>query len=501
MKRGWGKGSILVSTVSALALAGCGVDAEVPSGEGRVVDTEVRETEAAAGWRVWEPCSLEAELLKDIYWGAGSSAPGELTHGDGTLLFAAEYPYTGRELWKSSGTQGAGTTWVKDIRPGPLGSEPTLFTRVGDTVFFTADDGTSGRELWKTDGTASGTVRVKDIYPGPAGSAPESLIEFNGVLYFAADDGVHGREVWRSDGTPGGTYLVRDLETAPGAESAVFKLAVAGERLYVAYYVGTPDLSLDDLVLWSTDGTAGGFEELLRTGSDYTIDEMTAVKGRLFFIYNIDEPEEFLYVTDGTAAGTRRIRRFPGPLSGLTEFRGRLYFASGRDFGDGGPGYGGDELWRSDGTLAGTVRVKDIHPGDGDSSPRGLVVAHGYLYFSADDGTHGRELWRSDGTPAGTGLLRDVEPGAAGSSPEELTAIHGWVFFSAETSAGGREPWVSNGTAAGTVPLAGIAPGAASSNPRGFVRSGWDVFFSAENAHTGRELYALPFRPDGKCAR
>ncbi|MBZ4420242.1 ELWxxDGT repeat protein [Myxococcus sp. RHSTA-1-4] len=498
MKRRGGTVSILVSTVSAMALAGCGGGLEVASeGEG-LADTEAGETEAAEERR-WEPCSLEPERVKDIYRGAASSNPTELTHADGTLLFAADDGAHGRELWKSSGTQGPGTKKVKDIRPGPAGSDPELLTRVGDTVFFTADDGTTGRELWKTDGTRSGTKRVKDIYPGPAGSEPESLIEFNGLLYFAADDGVHGREVWRSDGTPGGTFMVRDLTTEPGAENRSFEMAVAGDYLYIQYYVATPDLSIADLVFWSTDGTAAGFEELIRTGEDNTIDEMTEVGGRLFFSRNIDEPDEYLYVSDGTAAGTVSIRRFPGPLNGLTEFKGKLYFASGHDFDTAPPDYRGDELWKSDGTLAGTVMVKDIRPGAEDSSPRGLVASNGYLYFSADDGVHGREPWRSDGTTAGTVLLKDVEPGATGSSPEELTAIYGWLFFSAETSGHGREPWVSNGTTAGTVPLEEIAPGAASSNPRDFVRSGWDVFFSAENARKGRELYALPFRPEGEC--
>ena len=62
----------------------------------------------------------------------------------------------------------------------------------------------------------------------------------------------------------------------------------------------------------------------------------------------------------------------------------------------------GFELWKSDGTEAGTVRVKDINPGPGGSSPFGFTISNNALYFSADDGTNGFELWKSDGTEPGT---------------------------------------------------------------------------------------------------
>jgi ELWxxDGT repeat protein len=72
-----------------------------------------------------------------------------------------------------------------------------------------------------------------------------------------------------------------------------------------------------------------------------------------------------------------------------------LYFAAE-------DGQGGRELWKSDGTSAGTVRVKDISPGAVGSSPVGLMAVGNTLYFTADDGTSGAELWKSNGTDAGT---------------------------------------------------------------------------------------------------
>ena len=137
----------------------------------------------------------------------------------------------------------------------------------------------------------------------------------------------------------------------------------------------------------------------------------------------------------------------------------------------------GRELWRSDGTAAGTYRVRDIYAGPLSSGPEGFVVWDGVAYFAARDADHGLELWRSDGTEAGTFLVHDIQPGPAGSLPQRripfdpgfgvavtppVETANG-VLFGADDGVHGVELWVSDGTTAGTSMLGDLYPGTMSS--------------------------------------
>src|SRR5438034_9311243 len=83
--------------------------------------------------------------------------------------------------------------------------------------------------------------------------------------------------------------------------------------------------------------------------------------------------------------------------------------------------------------------IKDIYT-VGSSYPQELTVFNGALYFSADNGTSpntippgvGRELWKTDGTEAGTVLVKDINSGVNGCSPEYLTVLTGAWCFSAD---------------------------------------------------------------------
>ena len=50
-------------------------------------------------------------------------------------------------------------------------------------------------------------------------------------------------------------------------------------------------------------------------------------------------------------------------------------------------------------------------------NPSDLTAVGNTLYFLADDGVNGEELWKSDGTPAGTEMVEDINPSVSRATP------------------------------------------------------------------------------------
>ncbi len=110
----------------------------------------------------------------------------------------------------------------------------------------------------------------------------------------------------------------------------------------------------------------------------------------------------------------------------------------------------GTQLWKTDGTVAGTQVVKDVSPNANSFYPFPFYFkdVNGTLFFIGDDGVHGTELWKSDGTETGTQMVKDITPGADASNLFNLTSFGGKLFF---TNSGIL--WSSDGTADGTIPV------------------------------------------------
>src|SRR5262245_16176327 len=91
-------------------------------------------------------------------------------------------------------------------------------------------------------------------------------------------------------------------------------------------------------------------------------------------------------------------------------------------------------------SLLGSVSypLRDMNTTPVGSNPEGIIELGGVGYFSATGRGLGAELWRSDGTPAGTALVLDINPGAGPSSPSSLTRVGSRLFFQADDGAHGR---------------------------------------------------------------
>lgn len=85
--------------------------------------------------------------------------------------------------------------------------------------------------------------------------------------------------------------------------------------------------------------------------------------------------------------------------------------------------------------------VRDINtqPSTMSSYLSELMNVNGTLFFSTDDGINGRELWKSDGTAAGTVIVEDIRPGTDSSSPHLLTNVNGTLYFAAFAYRGGPQ--------------------------------------------------------------
>lgn len=273
--------------------------------------------------------------------------------------------------------------------------EPPRLEIVGDRAFFLGtNDDEDPVALWSTDGTASGTIKVghAGAPPGFRSTGELQVGELSGSYFFSGEAEDLGHELWMTNGSSESATLFMDL--APGQPSSDPTDFVAmGDYLFFAATVWSGGRGL-----WRTDGTVAG--------------------------------TELLFSATPRAPTTSTL---PTPIE-LTAVHDRLVFTVD-------DGIHGRELWISDGTASGTRLVVDLVPGPHGSNPTQLTAAGDQVFFTATVPGLGNELWTSRGTAETTRLVADLAPGEASAAPQQLAFLGDTLYFSADDGIVGREPW------------------------------------------------------------
>jgi len=275
-----------------------------------------------------------------------------------------------------------------------------------------------------------------------------------GLAALAAGSLSAGHDRPASDpGAAAATRPVKDLN--PAATPVTFlqtsELVPLGDA---AYFLGGAGGNRFEAGLWVTDGSASGTRMVRAmplqddTGQAYGL---VTAGGRLFFFAPNGGWESYLWTSDGTAEGTRPLVPSGNgfvdiPL--LVPVGARVFFlrypATGIDV----------ALWMSDGTPEGTLNLHAFSQPNDVYSVGNLCAWGDRLAFKGWDATHGSELWVSDGTPGGTRMFKDLVPGGAGSGPASMIPWRSCLFFAAaEGEYGPWRIWASDGTETGTTPI------------------------------------------------
>ena len=417
---------------------------------------------AAAGTELWKyDGSAAPALFKDldsantdslstmVDYGLSFGGPVKLIAAPTFFLFQAYSATTGKEYYRSDGTA-AGTFLLKDIYPGTNSSVLDFNGRaIGNKIVFAAADDIHGEEVWVTDGTTLGTSLFEAFNPNPGDSKLSDFTILGTNLYFSARDDVHGVEPWISDGTASGTHIVSDVVAGEGSSQPKGFTQTANG---VAFYANDDvDPTSDYWSLYVTDGTSGGTSKLKAT---FVTDGINAVtlNNESYFVGKDGNGQE-LWKTNGTLAGTVMLKdiqagpssTFDWSVDWIKVFGNLILFA---------PTYATatfySDPWVTDGTGAGTQLLKAIFPDQyGGSYPEDGVSSGTSFFFTARDADYDRETYVTDGTPAGTSLVKDINA-TGDASTILLNSINGKIVFLANDDINGFELWASDGTAGGT---------------------------------------------------
>ncbi len=414
----------------------------------------------------------------------------------------------GSHVWSTDGT----ITGTVDLGPStlPVTSTqaqlpPTGFARLGSTLLAWNDT-----TMWAHNlATNTSSSWASDLM---AQRHLEEVYTLNDNLYVLAHsiDSSTTHVLWRTDGTASGTTL---LSAAADLEPRA--LGVIGQSLYLRFdgAIQRTDPSSTSLLPVVTPAGSispsiampNGSIVLFVTSPDHssrtlyqlTADQLVPLIGpsndtqrmlgsKLLLTAQSASGGEELWATDGTPAGTQRLTdASANPATSQVELLG-LDFEHQSLFTVQGPS--GRELWRTDGTPAGTRKLLDV---SGDVAQPTEIDS--LIYFTMGSANN-IALWFTDGTPAGTHQVNS--PPIKWPFPL-LNRIGAHLFFNLATADAGTELW---GTTVGSTELtllADIVPGPESSHITVLGSSGQSMFFSADDGVHGYELWASDGTPAG----
>ena len=219
------------------------------------------------------------------------------------------------------------------------------------------------------------------------------------------------------------------------------------------------------------------------------VSRVTEVNGTWFFVANIDAYNlEELWKSDGTEAGTVVVKKFR-PNSVNDSYTTNLIASpDGTELFFTANNGSGFALWKSDGTTTGTVIVKYF-----TKTPQNrfgnFINYNDETYFTAYD-PKGREgFWKTDGTEAGTTLVYQ-NLGFGSISQNQIIVYKDKIYFGANNSSEyGNELWVSDGTTGGTNLFYETNPGASEGFPGSFKIVNDLLVFLANTDLNGNELW------------
>ncbi len=339
----------------------------------------------------------------------------------------------GCEIWKTDGTA-AGTLRITDICPGACNrtSAPRDLTLIGAKVYLSANDGQRGEEPWVIDIATDTVTILADLLPGSASSSPRqfiSTVNVNGdrFVYFSQQSGGNPSRrtrIGRLSSAGAITFTDTAFAWNESVEWVVFNGAIYG----VAAPTGTSNFELSRLTLGAVSVSANQVKDIEAGANASSISALKVSFDKILFFASTAVDGRELYASDGTSLGTAIISQInvgPGSSACTDELATVLILNSVVGFFSGAASGQDCELYRTDGTAAGTSLVKDIFPGVRGSSPAQIRSAGaGSVYFVAKESDAiGREFWRSNGTAAGTTLIRDLVPNGGGVMSNVRTDI------------------------------------------------------------------------------